>query len=150
MDNFILSVSNISFVTPLYSSIRHNDLYTSLLLSLLIITSAFSHLIENHKHKMIGFGFSTKSSYYANRADVFFSIACLYRMCSMYITKYGFDFTPLIINYTIVIYALCSLIILKISEYNNTTYKTYYVPMHCMWHLCISYVMHMYLTTLIY
>lgn len=153
IENLIVSISNFSCVYPLYLCYKNKDIWSGLAIGFVSTFSILSHLVENHKHGMIGIGgFSKETSYILNRFDVLGCGISMVRFGYLYYKKFGWNLYPLFSDKYLVELAIISFFFLRISEYDkyNPRLKNRYIITHCIWHIGIFIAMGDFLKKLIY
>lgn len=150
--NWIVALSNLPVIYPIYRTFTNKDFYTMASIGFVGSMSFLSHLVENHKHGMSGIGFSTQTSYYLNRLDVFGSILTGSRFAYLYYRKFGFTIDGLINNPGLCLSTIISFLCLCYSEYDkyNPSLMYTYVISHCVWHISIYSIMDYFLNNVIY
>lgn len=128
--NILLALTNVIGLIPVYSCYVRGDIPTALILFYTVTFSFLSHLVENHKHDMIGIGLSRRHSYILNRLDVLFCFITLFRFLQVY---------NIFRDYRFVTFTLKLLIINLISEYYTPRHM--YVITHSIWHVGIYLLM---------
>jgi len=133
MENLLVASTNLPILLPLYLTYLNNDYLTGLSLLFLGIFSFTSHLFENHKHCMPGFGLSKRISYILNRLDVLGCIIVGPRL--LYFAYINF----LILSWNKILILLILLCFNLVSEYDKTTValKSRYILLHSIWHIGI-------------
>lgn len=140
MKNLIMALSNLPALVPLYIIFCNKEDYTTgIILSLAVIASFISHLLENHKHGMIGYyDVSSMTSYIWNKLDVIFANMVFLRIGYLYFNIYGFYiYDPhMIVNFLLIF------LIGIFSEYDkyNPNLRNIYMIMHITWH-CGIYIL---------
>lgn len=152
MENIIVTLTNLPCIYPIYISYKNKDYITTTSITYVASASIISHLFENHKHGMPGFGLSQNVSYILNRLDVFGSVLVISRFAYLLYKKYGFNKNIVTQNYKLTFSAIVCAIFLRISEYDkyNTELKNMYIVTHSIWHMGIFTVMGKVLQDLIY
>jgi len=129
--NVFIAATNLVCVFPLYEA-KH-DVCTFAMIFLAATMSIVSHLFESHKHGMIGFGCSHKTSFWLNRLDVFgaWFLAVRVFMISEWLVL--FKFAPWVMLFT-----SCNIV----SERHHTiATQRVFLVWHTMWHLGIFTVL---------
>lgn len=129
-ENLLVSLSNITCIYPILILWKKGDIITLWSVIFVALNSIISHLVENHKHGMVGIGFSTDISYILNRMDVL--AAHLVGLRYMYLWYKD----QIKVKW---IWLMLSLLLLFISEYDkyNPNLKNLYIITHCLWHINI-------------
>jgi hypothetical protein len=151
--NLITAFTNVTCVFPLYQSIIQRDWITTCTIGFVAVASFVSHLVENHKHGMVGFfEVGKQTSWILNRFDVVGSIGTISRLLYLYYQKYGTNLTPVKLNPMKWILMLMPLVFLRISEYDkyNEALRMRYVVTHSIWHLSVFGSMNYFLENFIY
>lgn len=151
--NLLVAISNINCIFPLALSFQHKDFYTFLSLLFVSTASFVSHLVENHKHGMLGLPFiSQQTSYIWNRFDVLGCIIVFTRFLYLYYGRHGCNLEILLHNRLLVIGLMGLGLILFISEYDkyNANLKVLYIITHCIWHLGIFLWLELFLKRIVY
>lgn len=133
MENLFVASTNLPILLPLYLSYENNDYVTGLSLLFLGIFSFTSHLFENHKHCMPGFGLSKKVSYILNRLDV---LGCIILGPRLLYFAY---LNPLILSWNMMLVLLILGGLNFASEYDKSSLelKNRYILLHSLWHVGI-------------
>lgn len=151
MENIIVALTNIPCIFPIYRSFIHHDYWTFAALTFVSIGSIVSHLIENHKHGMIGFpNISKETSYLWNRIDVLGSRLLIIRLLYLFYKKCHLS---MIINHPSQWFIMLSpILFLKVSEYDkyNARLKPVYIVTHSIWHITVFLSIDYYLKRWIY
>jgi hypothetical protein len=152
MENIIMAFTNYTVIYPIYTTFINGDKITAIIFVLMGLASFFSHLVENHKHGMIGIGFSKYYSYILNRIDVIFCYIVIFRLLYLYCLKNGLDITHLLDNKSKIFYIFISILFLRISEYDkyNKKLKLMYMITHSIWHISIYLHIDFFLKKIIY
>jgi hypothetical protein len=131
--NIIVAISNFPSVYQILISNNKKDYLTTPCIGFVAVFSFLSHLVENHKHGMNGIGLSTNFSYILNRFDVLGCFLVTARFLYIYLLRYGLSFNVFVAHKKILIYAIISLILNVISEFDkyNPTLKSLYLIIHC-------------------
>lgn len=137
---------------PIYTAIINNDYLSATAIGYVATASLISHLIENHKHGMVGIGLSQKTSYFLNRLDVLGCLLAGIRLLYIYYDKYGFNTTIIMQNKVQLLCYLLPLLPLCISEYDkyNPKLKIMYIITHAIWHISIFLIINSFLKQFIY
>ena len=139
--NVIVAASNYPVVYPIMESYRKHDLVTSVMLANLAFASTVSHLVESHKHGMIGFGISKSVSELWNLYDRISSYIAVARLLYLVFSKYSV--TAILTGHKLLLLRLClSLCLGIISEYDkyNKSLRPIYIIAHTLWHITIYMV----------
>src|SRR5437868_10107233 len=88
MANVLVAITNFPIIFTILMTIKNKDHLTTCILIFLGLSSFISHLFENHKHGMYGFGVSPKISYILNRFDVIGVWSISLRLSYLYFNKY--------------------------------------------------------------
>lgn len=133
MENLLVASTNLPILLPLYLSYENGDYITGSSLLFLGIFSFISHLFENHKHCMPGFGLSKKISYILNRLDV---LGCIILGPRLLYFAY---LNSVILSWNKIIILLILGFLNFASEYDKTTleFKNRYILLHSLWHIGI-------------
>jgi energy-converting hydrogenase Eha subunit G len=142
MENWIIALSNLPALAPLYLAlVVHRDLLTTLCLALVATASFVSHLLENHKHGMPGAwpGISAASSIAWNRWDRLGVLLCCTRGAWLFWHK-----PP-------TLWLLASMLAASglnlLSEWDKTPEtRTFFIVTHSLWHVCIFTCIALYLS----
>jgi hypothetical protein len=151
--NLITTVTNITCVFPIARSIIQKDWITAGVIGFVAIASAVSHLVENHKHGMVGFfQVDPHTSWLLNRVDVFGSIMTIGRLLYLYYKKYDMNLVPMKSRPIEWFLMLLPIVFLRISEYDkyNKELRSMYLVTHNIWHLSVFLSMDYYLKNFIY
>lgn len=136
---------------PIYQAYKYADYWTTGVISFVSVASIFSHLIENHKHGMPGYGFSSWTSRLYNKLDVFGSMLTIFRMMQLYYIKYGLDLFPLWYKKYLIAALFGSFLCLRLSERDHSSAtRDKYMILHIIWHVTIYPIMYLYLKDVIY
>jgi hypothetical protein len=152
MENVLVAFSNVSCIYPLYVSFKQNDWITFGSVGFVSVASFVSHLFENHKHGMPGFGLSQNVSSMLNKFDMLGCTMVMLRFPYLFNKKYGNNYKILANNWELSLSAILCWLLLRISEYDkyNPKLKTMYITTHCIWHMGIFTIMGKFLSNLIY
>lgn len=151
--NSIVAVSNITCIFPLWLSWTNNDILTFNCILFVSLMSFISHLIENHKHGMIGIqGISIQISYFFNRLDVLGCIIVTIRLLYIYFSLYGLIIHPYLLNFWLLFFSGFLLFCNARSEYDkhNVKLQSEYIFFHILWHLGVFIVLYKLLANVIY
>jgi hypothetical protein len=150
--NIIVALSNFPCMLPLWRSHSRGDLITTAAISFVSVASITSHLVENHKHGMLGIGFSQTTSYLLNRMDVIGCFIIAARLASLYIHCHGFDVFPILKHKWLLLSTAAAITLLRISEYDkyNPELRTTYMVTHAIWHCSIFVILDRFLNDVIY
>lgn len=144
--NIMMAVSNLTCILPIYCCYTHQDYISMCCIGSLSIFSMISHLIENHKHGMMGIpGISKEQSILFNRLDVLFCYIVIFRL--LYLCNYGMLLSQ---YYFMTIIPCCALMV--ISEYDkyNIQLQTRYLITHSIWHFTVFLIMNKFLRLNVY
>ena len=154
INNVITAITNITCIFPIYKSFMYGDWITTGILSFVSIASIISHLVENHKHGMIGcFDVSNNTSSLLNRIDVVGSVMTFGRLLYLYYQKYsGRCIGPIIYSPWTWFMMFIPFLFLMISEHDkyNPRNRKLYVVTHSVWHLSVFASINYFLNKFIY
>lgn len=157
--NILVASSNWTCVYPILTAIRKGDYWSAGAVSFVSVFSILSHLVENHKHGMVGitgpFGTGSRAcavSYYLNRMDVIGCGLVAMRLGYVYYHKYGFSMLPILNNKLILLYCAALIVCNFISEYDkfNPALQHSYIFFHCIWHVGIFILMNSFMDNILY
>ena len=134
MLNLLTTITNFTAYFPIRTAYLNGDYLTAGIVGFTALSSAISHLFESHKHRMWGFGTSPRTSYLLNRMDVLGVGLTILRVVYLwYKSGLGLGLItghPLLVNAGLLAFA-CNYLSERDPGY------TYYLPLHCIWHLSI-------------
>lgn len=132
MPNLILSLSNLYGLLAVSVLYNNNDMFGAIILSGTILSSMIYHLIEHHKHNLVGLSeFNLCDTVCHHQTFINFD---RFFACSSVLYLLTYD---LIIEH--IVLTVIALICLSISE--TTQYiehriiKRLFVPLHFIWHI---------------
>jgi hypothetical protein len=129
--NYILSLSNIAGIFPLYASIKKRNYVISALTGTIMVASTLMHISET-KHQLIGIHPFNKISSILNNIDRIISYPTgIYFIYLSYRTKQPLSWW---------IEGAIGIIFVRVGEYITTPY--YYVPLHLVWHFIVYHLIY--------
>lgn len=148
MLNLVTALSNAAAYNAIYNSYIFKDWLTMVLIIFAALMSFISHLVENHKHNLVGFNLvSPLTSYILNRFDVFGVILLMLRVIVMYYKKYGFSLLYFIHYPRNAVLLIFAVILNLLSEKNNfiANDSLYFTLIHSAWHVLIFYLLNQFI-----
>ena len=138
--NLITTLTNVTCIFPIYRSFIRRDWITFGVIGFVSVVSAISHLVENHKHGMIGFfPVDPYTSWIFNQIDVLGSILVIGRLIWLFYKKYRTNSAPITSRPKEWLLMLLPIIFLRISEYDkyNRELRSMYLLTRSIWHLSV-------------
>lgn len=142
-DNLPTTLSNLPIIFPILLAVNAKDFVTAYVISFVMVMSTVSHLVENHKHCMLGInGVSQQTSYLFNRLDV---LGCFVVLARFAWLMWYFEFFPGWDEVFIVSASFAMNFISELDKYNPSLKWPHYIPLHSLWHLMASRNMYVFL-----
>lgn len=132
--NIVTAMTNAEAIYPLYVCYKAGDPSMAYLVAVAATASLVSHLFENHKHGMEGFGFSRRISIATNVVDILASLILIGTVGKMAWNLY-LKGDSLFLAKIFACYGVCNVfLLLNESDYSASTQRRYLVC-HNIWHI---------------